>query len=87
MTTLVVGTSDGGFDDAVDDVGKLMSNLGTDFKPTSCTSGRFTCGTGAFLSRSEWDSSRIRCSFLWRILLVCLTLLLLSSASAFCGSL
>lgn len=82
---LVVALSDGFDDGAVDDVGNLMSNLGTDFKPANCTSGRFTCGTGALLSRSEWDSSRIRCSLL-RILLVCLILLLLSSASAF-GSL
>lgn len=86
-TRLVLGFSDGfdDDDDAVDDIGNLMSNLGTDFKPDRCTSGRFTCGTGALLPRSECDSSRIRCSLL-RILLVCLTLLLLSSASAF-GSL
>lgn len=84
-TDLVLGFSDGFDDDDVDDVGNLMSNLGTDFKPASCTSGRFSCGTGALLPRSECDSSRIRCSLL-RILLVCFTLLLLSSASAF-GSL
>lgn len=82
-TGLVLGFSDG-FDDD-DDIGNLMSNLGTDFNPASCTSGRFTCGTGALLPRSECDSSRIRCNLL-RILLVCFTLLLLSSASTF-GSL
>lgn len=60
--------------------GNLMSNLGTDFNPASCTSGRFTCGIGVLLLRSKWDSSRTRCNLL-RILLVCLTLLLLSSAS------
>lgn len=82
VTGLVLGFSDGCDDD---DIGNLMSNLGTDFNPASCTSGSLTCGTGALLPRSEWDSSRIRCSLL-RILLVCFTLLLLSSASAF-GSL
>lgn len=60
--------------------GNLISNLGTDFNPASCTSGRFTCGIGVLLLRSKWDSSRTRCNLL-RILLVCLTLLLLSSAS------
>lgn len=63
------------------ETGNWMSNLGTDFSPASCTSGRLTCGTGALLPRSVWDSSRIRCNLL-RILLVCLTLLLVSSDSA-----
>lgn len=34
-------------------VGSLMSNLGTDFNPASLISGRFTCGTGVLLLRSE----------------------------------
>lgn len=63
------------------EIGNWMSNLGTDFNPASCTSGRLTCGTGALLLRSTRDSSRIRCSLL-RILLVCFTLLLVSSDSA-----
>lgn len=67
--------------------GTLMSNLGTDLSPDSCTSGSTSCGTGLLLSRS--DSSRTRFS-LFRILFVCLLLLLLlssDSAVAAAGSL
>lgn len=66
---------------AVDEIGNLISNLGTDSNPANCTAGKTTCGTGALLSRSTWDSSRIRCN-LFRILLVCFTLLFVSSDSA-----
>lgn len=66
----------------------LISNLGTDLRPASCTSGSTSCGTGLLLSRSAADSSRTRCNLL-RILLVCLLELLLleSSGSAAPGSL
>lgn len=93
LTTVSVGLGATGFgfsllseEFPVVAIGNLMSNLGTDFNPASCTSGNLTCGTGAFWPRSAWDSSRIRCSLL-RILLVCFTLLFVSSDSALVGSL